>query len=303
MTTSSNVIVAVNEALYAALNTYINPKPEDPENEEPSAGVDIRFDLPQVDSTQSSPTVSVFLYDVHEDLQLRQSQPARLNAGSGMLRAGWVNLNCNYLITYWETQSAGSDGNGPDSSPDNQAVRVMTRALQALLNNRELDGIAGSYSRIIPPQENLNSLGNFWQSLGNRPRLSLMYSVTVPILLDNSLPQTLVKSVSNEIVQAAAVDMNALGSLLWKTLCEQMGTGAEQKLARVTLKCRQKAADEGGAFAVTINLALAGMMDKDNQSNLEAILKRWESSQEAVTEINGGSVYISEINRDKIVFI
>lgn len=197
--TSTNAIIDVNKALQSVLKQYLDP--------ESSGEIDIRFDLPDVNCTQSTPTVSVFLYDIHEDLQLRQSGPARLDVSNSTLRAGWVNLNCNYLITYWEAQSTASDGSGPDSSPGNQAAQIMSRTLQALLNNRELNGITGAYTRIIPPQENLNSLGNFWQALGNRPRLSLIYSITVPILLDNKLPQALVKTVSSKIVHKANMDL------------------------------------------------------------------------------------------------
>lgn len=286
--TSATAIADVNKALEAVLKTYLDS--------ESSGTIDIRFDLPEINSTQSTPTVSVFLYDVHEDLQMRQSEPARLNVTSSALRAGWVNLSCSYLITYWEAQSVGSDGSGPDSGPDSQAVNIITRTLQALLNNRELSGIAGAYSRIIPPQENLSSLGSFWQALGNRPRLSLMYSVTLPILLDNSLPQTLVKTVSSEIVQTANVDIKALNALLWQTLCEQVGAGAEQKLARVRLTSEPQTTEDSDVATLKVNLVLSGLVDKSNKTDLDTILKAWGKSDEAVAEINGAGIYITEMN-------
>lgn len=295
ITTSASAIVDVNKALQAVLQQYLDP--------EAKGGIDIRFDLPELNSTQSSPTVSVFLYDVHEDLQLRQSEPARLNVSSSTLRAGWVNLCCNYLITYWEAQSTGSDGNGPDSSPDNQALQIMTRTLQALLNNRELSAIPGAYTRVIPPQENLNSLGNFWQALGNRPRLSLMYSITVPILLDNSLPQTLVKSVSSEIEQMANVDLKALNRLLWQTLCVQMGEGAAQKLARVTLQSQRQSIAEENAFGITISLVISGLIDTNNKSALEVILNEWVASKKTVAEINGVAVNVLTVDKVDLISI
>ncbi|GEM77079.1 Pvc16 family protein [Vibrio sagamiensis] len=36
----------------------------------------------------------------------------------------------------------------------------------------------------MPPKEELNSLGNFWQALGDKPRMVLNYSVTLPIELE-----------------------------------------------------------------------------------------------------------------------
>lgn len=63
----------------------------------------------------------------------------------------------------------------------NQAIVIMNQVLNALINNRQLAAIPGAYTRVIPPREGLNSLGNFWQSLGNRPRLVLNYAATVPV--------------------------------------------------------------------------------------------------------------------------
>lgn len=294
ITTSSNAIVQVNQALNKVLQQYLD--------RESQGNIDIRFDLPDVNSTPSTPTVSVFLYDVHEDLQLRQSEPVRLNVSNSTMRAGWVNLSCNYLITYWEAQSAAG-GKTPESNPDNQAAQVMTKTLHALLNNRELEGIAGAFTRIIPPQENLNSLGNFWQALGNRPRLSLMYSVTVPIMLDNSRPQTLVKTVSSEIVQASDVDMQALNAVLLQTLQEQLGSGAEQQLARIVLSCQPQAAAEESVFAITIGLTVSGLAGTGIKAALDSHLQTWGKSKEALTKINGKDVYIGSLDSSGLTYI
>jgi len=288
--TSATAISDVNQALFDVLKT-------------PLEGVDIRFDLPEIDSTQSSPTLSIFLYDVHEDLQLRQSEPARLNVVSSALRAGWVNLNCNYLITYWEAQSTGGDGDGPDSTPNNQAVQVITLTLQALLNNRELSGIAGAWSRIIPPQENLHSLGNFWQALGNRPRLSLVYSVTVPILLDNSQPQTLVKTVSSEIVQTANVDLKALNARLWQMLCQALGSEGEQKLARVRVSSRQQATQDDDGSAIATSVEISGIVARTSQEALEKVFASWSDTNTAVTEINAIAVRIVALEKSDLVYL
>lgn len=288
ITTSANAIVEVNKALHTVLKQYLDPDSAD--------SIDIRFDLPEINSAQSTPTISVFLYDVHEDLQLRQSEAARLNVGTSTLRAGWVNLSCNYLITYWETQSNGSAG--PDSAPDNQAIQIMTRTLQALLNNRELSGIAGAFTRIIPPQENLNSLGSFWQALGNRPRLSLMYSVTVPILLDNSVSQTLVKTVSSEIVPTSSLDLKVLNNQLWKSLCVQLGSGGEQKLARVSINSQQQAAPDNDGPIIHVSLVIKGAIDKACQDSLDKIFVSWLNNTAAATNINGVSVYISSLKNE-----
>ncbi|SCZ51244.1 Protein of unknown function [Photorhabdus luminescens] len=173
----NDAIIAVNTALDEILSQHPNIS---------NQGIDIRFDLPEINSIPSKPTVSVFLYDIHEDLQLRSAEPRSYNPTTSSLLPGWVNINYNYLITYWHSRQSPGDGSSPDSQPNNQAARVMTAILNALINNRQLPKIPGAYTRVIPPQENLNSLGNFWQALGNRPRLSLLYSITAPVKLQNN---------------------------------------------------------------------------------------------------------------------
>lgn len=295
ITPSSDAIINVNTALNNILKQYLNS--------DSSNAIDIRFDLPDVNSKQPAPTISVFLYDVHEDLQLRQSDAARFSVKSSQLRAGYVNLNCSYLITYWEGSDVANDGNAPDSRPDNQAAKVMTLILHALLTSRELPGVEGSYTRVIPPQENLNSLGNFWQSLGNRPRLSLLYCVTVPLLLDNSVPQPLVTNVSSKVSQVAAVDTSTLHDHLWRLLCTAVGTDATQQLARVKLACETVAADNNNSTAQTLNCTLTGVVNTTCKNPLEALLKQWQDSKQAVTEINGAQIYIAAVNADALVYV
>ncbi|MGK0602891.1 Pvc16 family protein [Yokenella regensburgei] len=161
---SDDAVLNVNRAILAALQEYVN------------ASVDIRFDLPEPDVPPSQPTVSVFLYDIYEDLQLRTAESRPYNGG--VLLPGRVNVCCNYLIMYWDKPA--TEGS-PDRLPNNQATVIMNQVLNALINNRQLTGIPGAFTRVIPPKEELNSLGNFWQSLGNRPRLVLNYAVTVPV--------------------------------------------------------------------------------------------------------------------------
>lgn len=172
---SDVAIINVNNALNEALTSYLSPD------------VAISFELPDLDKLPADPTLSVFLYEIHEDLQLRAAQ-ARVSVRDPDTNAvsilpGWVNVNCNYLITYWDSSQATGAVGSPGSAPDNQAIKIMNQVVNAVVNNRTLPGIPGAYTRMIPPRDELGSLGNFWQSLDNKPRLSLYISVTVPITL------------------------------------------------------------------------------------------------------------------------
>lgn len=159
-------ILDLNKSIYTFLKAYVDD------------AVDIRFDLPGVNTSPIQPTISVFLYDIHEDLQLNTSESCLFS--NGVIQPIKVNVSCNYLIMFWDKIVME---NNPDAGPVNQATIVMNQVLNALINNRQLKDKPGSFTRVISPKEELNSMGNFWQSLGNRPRLLLNYSVTIPISL------------------------------------------------------------------------------------------------------------------------
>ena len=168
MIPSNMTIIEVNRAMKAALRSYVDDN------------VVISFELPDPSNLPSVPTVSVFLYDVHEDLQLRVGE-SRAYSG-GVLLPAKVNVCLNYLITYWDSSQSRSI-DGPGGEPDNQSIIVMNQVLNALINNRVLQGLPAVYTKVIPPKQDLFSLGTFWQSLGNKPRLLLNYVATVPIPL------------------------------------------------------------------------------------------------------------------------
>ncbi|SFU61331.1 DUF4255 domain-containing protein [Xenorhabdus koppenhoeferi] len=190
----TQTIIDVNNAMKTMLEKYLGNK------------FVISFVLPELDTRPSNEMVSVFLYDIHEDLQLRTTESRAFNTSSGKLLPGRVNIKCNYLITYWESTRSEIDLSSPDSQPDNQAIKVMSQVLNALINNRQLTGIPGAYTQVVPPKESLNSLGNFWQSLGNRPRLSLNYSVTVPISLTDAEDEvTPVSTLSSTVEQMTQI--------------------------------------------------------------------------------------------------
>ncbi|WP_118985810.1 DUF4255 domain-containing protein [Photorhabdus sp. CRCIA-P01] len=294
---SDNAIIEINKALNDILMKYLNI---------PGQNINIRFDLPEVNSIQSEPTVSVFLYDIHEDLQLRSAEARRYNPVTNTLLPGWVNINCNYLITYWDASKPSSDSSSPDSQPNNQAAQVMTRVLNALINNRQLTGIPGAYTRVIPQQENLNSLGNFWQSLGNRPRLSLLYSITVPMKLqdikDNMTP---ISQISTSVVQKPSLDNSQINQALADKLCADLG-GTEDirlALAKVNLITESTTDINYNQENENVILEVSGITLSTYFPKIKDILSIWVNSQKAVVKVNGVGIIIAKENSDGLISI
>jgi hypothetical protein len=284
----------VNNAMNKMLRTYVN---ED---------VAIRFDLPDVDATQSDAAISVFLYDIHEDLQLRTAESRGFNAGAGRLSPGWVNVKCNYLITYWESTGPAKDASNPDSQPDNQAIKVMSQVLAALINNRQLADIPGAYTQVMPPKENLNSLGNFWQSLGNRPRLSLNYCVTVPISLsDKGEEVTPVKSLSTTVEPKAPVYPQTIFDVLREKLMVALGGDYDARLAmtHVNLEASPVAASNGSAADISVSLRVSGMTRTEYVAQMNTVFDEWAKDEAAAITPDGYRIYIIAVDNTELTGI
>src|SRR3990172_3170765 len=92
--------------------------------------VDIEFKQPtrQWSARISRPTLNAYLYDVRENVKLRQVQPgwevSRGNGGGGIRRLNPVRLDCHYLITAWAAE------------PEDEH-RLLARTLMALFRHLE----------------------------------------------------------------------------------------------------------------------------------------------------------------------
>ncbi|OWO80576.1 hypothetical protein B5C26_17495 [Photorhabdus luminescens] len=310
-----NAIIAVNTALNEILsreaiakifpnNVEINTESDESSTKKTiSDQIDIRFDLPEINSIPDKPTVSIFLYDIHEDLQLRSAEPRSYNPTTGSLLSGWVNISYNYLITYWHSSKPRS-GDCPDSKPDNQAARVMTAILNALINNRQLPDIPGAYTRVIPPQENLNSLGNFWQALGNRPRLSLLYSITAPVKLQNNKNDIKpISQISASVEQKSTLDNSQINQALFDKLCSDLGGTEDVRLALAKVNLTTKPAKENNENQNNQNVILeaSGITSLDYLPRIKGILSTWKNSHSTVVRINNMGIVVSEDKSDQLI--
>ncbi|KGM29693.1 hypothetical protein KS18_02130 [Photorhabdus luminescens] len=293
----NNAIVAVNTALHEILSQHLNTS---------NQIIDIRFDLPEINSTPAKPTVSVFLYDIHEDLQLRSAEPRSYNPATNSLLSGWVNINYNYLITYWHSNQPSGDASNPDSHPNNQAACVMTAILNALVNNRQLPKIPAAYTRVIPPQENLNSLGNFWQALGNRPRLSLLYSITAPVkLMNNKDNMKPISQISTSVDQKSDLDNSQINQALFRKLCDDLGGTEDVHLALSKVNLTTKPAKENNENQNNQNVILevSGIIRSGYSSKIKNVISTWKNRQGAVIQIKGIGIIIVEENADRLIEI
>ena len=130
------------------------------------------------------PAIDLFLYDVRENLDLRSNEVyvERRGNGTAIQKRPPVRVDFSYLITAWPS------ANVHDPAEDEhrllgEVMRVLLRyrtipgeVLQAELATQELPLPVSS----LQPGR-LQSLGEFWQALGGKPKAALNYQVTLAV--------------------------------------------------------------------------------------------------------------------------
>lgn len=144
--------------------------------------INFSFDTPDKESIKVTPAINLFLYDVRENLELRNtvSNIERQANGTALRKRPPARVDCSYLITAWPTQP---------SDPE-QEHRLLGEVMKALLRFPKLPAevLQGSLRGQEPPlraltlrPSQLQSLGEFWQAMGGRPKAALNYIITISV--------------------------------------------------------------------------------------------------------------------------
>jgi hypothetical protein len=132
----------------------------------------------------SLPAIDLFLYDIRENLELRSNESIveRRSDGKATRYRAPVRVDFSYLVTAWPSDSV------PDPAEDEH--RILGDVMQALLRHRTIpeEMLQGELASQTPPLPvsslqpgRLQSLGEFWQALGGKPKAALNYSVTLSV--------------------------------------------------------------------------------------------------------------------------
>jgi len=130
------------------------------------------------------PAIDLFLYDVRENRELRSNEWLVERRSNGMVskQRPPVRVDCSYLITVWASQSS--------TTPAQDEHRLLGEVMKVLLRHPTMPAevLQGSLGDQEPPLPSnvlqpglLQSLGEFWQALGGKPKASLHLSVTVGV--------------------------------------------------------------------------------------------------------------------------
>jgi hypothetical protein len=140
----------------------------------------VYFDPPDNTFAPVEPAVDLFLYDVRENRDLRSNEwLVDRNSSTVTRRPPPVRVDCSYLITAWAGDAYSEH-------------RLLGKVMRALLRHPTLptEVLQGSLEGQEPPLPaavlqpgRLQSLGEFWQALGGKPKAALNYTVTVGVVV------------------------------------------------------------------------------------------------------------------------
>lgn len=145
------------------------------------------------------PALNLFLYDVRENRGLRSNEWLAERQGHAVTRRrAPARIDCAYLITAWASPST------PNPAQDEH--RILGAVMQVLLGNPSiptdlLQGVLAGQAPDPPisslQANNLQSLGEFWQALGGKPRATLSLTVTISAEVDD--PVTVPTALTHEV--------------------------------------------------------------------------------------------------------
>jgi hypothetical protein len=149
--------------------------------------VTISFAVPDDQFPPSSvtlPAIDLFLYDVRENRELRTNEwvVERNGNGTATKKRAPARVECSYLITAWSSKSS--------TTPAQDEHRLLGEVMQVLLRHATIPepALQGSLAGQEPPLPtvtllpgHLQSMGEFWQALGGKPKAALNYTVTISV--------------------------------------------------------------------------------------------------------------------------
>lgn len=172
------------------------------------ASAQIAFERPAEPFNPTQTTIDVYLYDVRENLELRNSEPfIDRQAGVAVIQAPPRRIICSYMITAWAV--GGAD-------PALQEHRLLTQVLRVLARYPFIptDLARGSIKTSDPPVPlqvavgaTLTGISEFWSALGSKLRASLTVQATLALPLFDDVKAPL--AVTHRIVTGAREEFPA----------------------------------------------------------------------------------------------
>ena len=191
--------------------------------EEVVPDLSISFDQPDEEFPPASitkPAVNLFMYDVREDLKLRHNERFfyKLNSPTSttVIRNPLL-VECSYLVTAWsDSEVAGAHDEHYVLSTIVKALRRYNCLPDTLPNKIDPDGepvqiLQGSLQEVVPfpraftiQDGYLQTLGEFWRSMGHEPKPRFNYTVTIAVDAFEPSERSVIDTVELSLAESAA---------------------------------------------------------------------------------------------------
>lgn len=158
---------------------------------------DVAFDRPSENYNPDKTTINLFLYDVRENVELRNNEPIieRQN-GMATIRRPPLRVSCSYLVTVWiEVGVTGEEANLKQHALLGEVLRVFSHWPSIPLPTPDAEGkefLQGELENSLYPislvtaqTDLIRNPAEFWSALGGKLRPS--FTVTATIAIDQAI--------------------------------------------------------------------------------------------------------------------
>lgn len=162
-----------------------------------------RFNTPDKEfaTHQNDKTINLFLYEVKENRELRQTAPNRAKGGN---RRAPVRVDCAYMVTAWSNIS-NDDNTANAHQLLGQAFRWLSRFPEIPEQYLIAAGLKGQLfdpPTMVAQMDGAKSAGEFWSALGIAPRPYFNLIVTICMDLDQQVEAPIVTTITSRYLQA-----------------------------------------------------------------------------------------------------
>lgn len=163
--------------------------------------VEISFDVPDDESVKQKPAINFFLYDVRENWELRKGNWLMERQENSVTRKRPpVRVDCSYIVTALSAET--ESGLKSEHELLGEVMKVLLRYPK--IPSQELQGsLAGQEPPLrakVMRDGHLQSLGEFWQAMGSKPKAALNYTITISVPSEIEETHTLVESRENRVM-------------------------------------------------------------------------------------------------------
>ncbi len=151
----------------------------------------VSFETPYKGAITEKPAINLFLYDVQENLDLRNKNwtvERRNNNPKAVKKRLPARVDCSYLITVWSEK----DNSTIEHELLGEVMKILLRHStipEAYLSD-ELKGQELPLRLVSLRPSSLQSFGEFWQAMGGKegtkPKVVLHCTVTISVPLDEA---------------------------------------------------------------------------------------------------------------------